>query len=247
MQLKTSKKDKNIFLGHARLAEARELMGLTQQEAATKYGVSRVTWGQWERGANAPSADALAGLAQDGADVLYILTGKRQENLSSTFDGEVSKAPACSADTVEVPLYDVELSAGHGTSIHDEEVIDTYTFKRSFIQETGCRPDRLAMAIVRGDSMEPTLEGGDYVLLDTRVNRFYADGIYAIRYDDSLMIKRLAKQLDGSIEIISDNKKRYDKMVVTDDMRDKFAIVGYLVNFSRGNKTCYTPSKDDSG
>lgn len=229
-----------------RIKQERVRLGFTQDDFSGFAGKRKGAQVNWEKDESAPNASVLAVWSEKGADIQYIVTGRRTGGHTAA-DGEVSKAPACSADTVEVPLYDVELSAGHGTSIHDEEVIDTYTFKRSFIQETGCRPDRLAMAIVRGDSMEPTLEGGDYVLLDTRVNRFYADGIYAIRYDDSLMIKRLAKQLDGSIEIISDNKKRYDKMVVTDDMRDKFAIVGYLVNFSRGNKTCYTPSKDDPG
>jgi DNA-binding XRE family transcriptional regulator len=71
------KKDKNFFHGHLRLAEEREKLWSTQQEAADFFGVSRVTWGQCERGNATPSADVLAGLAQRGADVFYILTGVR--------------------------------------------------------------------------------------------------------------------------------------------------------------------------
>lgn len=70
------KKDKKFFQGHARLAEEREKIWPTQQAAADFFGVSRVTWGQCERGNATPSADVLAGLAQQGADVLYILTGQ---------------------------------------------------------------------------------------------------------------------------------------------------------------------------
>lgn len=70
------KKDKNFFHGHARLLEEREKLWATQQQAADYFGVSRVTWGQCERGNATPSGDVLAGLAEMGADVLYILTGQ---------------------------------------------------------------------------------------------------------------------------------------------------------------------------
>lgn len=69
-------KDKNFFHGHSRLAEERAKLWATQQLAADFFGVSRVTWGQCERGNATPSGDVLAGLAQQGADVLYILTGQ---------------------------------------------------------------------------------------------------------------------------------------------------------------------------
>ena len=70
-------KDKKFFQGHKRLAEEREKLWGTQQQAADFFGVSRVTWGQCERGNATPSGDVLAGLALHGADVLYILTGQR--------------------------------------------------------------------------------------------------------------------------------------------------------------------------
>lgn len=68
-------KDNKFFHGHARFAEEREKLWATQQQAADFFGVSRVTWGQCERGNATPSGEVLAGLAQQGADVNYILTG----------------------------------------------------------------------------------------------------------------------------------------------------------------------------
>lgn len=79
-------KDKKFFQGHARLAEEREKLWKTQQEAADYFGVSRVTWGQCERGNATPSGDVLAGLALSGADVLYILTGARSKHVPPTAD-----------------------------------------------------------------------------------------------------------------------------------------------------------------
>ena len=70
-------KDKKFFHGHKRLAKARARLFVSQQAAADFFGVSRVTWGQYERGKATPNADVLAGMAQMGADVYYILTGER--------------------------------------------------------------------------------------------------------------------------------------------------------------------------
>lgn len=73
------KNEKKFFQGHQRLSEERRRLFTSQQEAADFFGVTRVTWGQCERGNATPGGDVLAGLAQIGADVPYILTGKRSE------------------------------------------------------------------------------------------------------------------------------------------------------------------------
>ena len=83
------KKDKKFFHGHSRLLEEREKIWSTQQQAADYFGVSRVTWGQCERGNATPSGDVLTGLADMGADVNYILTGKRSYPMASSPDEEM--------------------------------------------------------------------------------------------------------------------------------------------------------------
>lgn len=81
------KKDKNSFLGGARLREERERLGLLQEDAEIRFGVSRVTWGKYERGESEPGANVLMALINLGADVLYILTGSR-----STYQTEQERA-----------------------------------------------------------------------------------------------------------------------------------------------------------
>jgi phage repressor protein C with HTH and peptisase S24 domain len=57
-----------------------------------------------------------------------------------------------------------------------------------------------------GDSMAPTVNAGDLALIDLRRYRFQADGLYALREDDSLLIKRLQRRrLGGRLMILSDN------------------------------------------
>jgi transcriptional regulator with XRE-family HTH domain len=71
------KKEKISFHGSERLREERERLGFTQEFIAEQWGISRVTWGKYERGDSTPGAEVLAALAAAGADVLYILTGQR--------------------------------------------------------------------------------------------------------------------------------------------------------------------------
>jgi transcriptional regulator with XRE-family HTH domain len=66
-----------------RLREERERMQKTQSEiagiavAADVPGATRQSQAKYEKGLAAPSATYLAAIAAAGADVLYILTGKR--------------------------------------------------------------------------------------------------------------------------------------------------------------------------
>jgi phage repressor protein C with HTH and peptisase S24 domain len=65
----------------------------------------------------------------------------------------------------------------------------------------------LSMIRVRGDSMSPTLSDGDDILVDandsaTRIR----DGIYVLRHDDGLMVKRVAlNPISRSVTVKSDN------------------------------------------
>lgn len=72
--------DKNTSLGE-RVGEERRRLGKTQEELASACHTSRKTMGNIEGGKNAPGAEILSAMAQLGADVQYILTGTRSENL----------------------------------------------------------------------------------------------------------------------------------------------------------------------
>lgn len=67
----------NLSLFGERLKETRKSLGISQSEAADLVGVSREHWGRCERGLGMPGGEVLAALANEGADVRYILTGKR--------------------------------------------------------------------------------------------------------------------------------------------------------------------------
>lgn len=62
-----------------RLREERERLGFTQPDFARLAGASKGTQIQWEKDGTSPSALALNAFADAGADVLYILTGRRAD------------------------------------------------------------------------------------------------------------------------------------------------------------------------
>jgi transcriptional regulator with XRE-family HTH domain len=62
-----------------RLKEERKRLGLSQEAAAQAAGVRRRAYVNWEKGVAMPNAEDLAALSTHGADVLYIITGRREQ------------------------------------------------------------------------------------------------------------------------------------------------------------------------
>jgi phage repressor protein C with HTH and peptisase S24 domain len=102
--------------------------------------------------------------------------------------------PAAPAhDVVTVPQLDVGASAGAGAFAGDEQARSRIAFDRKWLRGVSADPKRLSMIRVEGDSMLPTLADGDEILVDGGdASARLRDGIYVLRMDDVLMVKRLA-------------------------------------------------------
>lgn len=71
-----------------RLKAERKRLGLSQQQAADLVAMTREHWGRCERGLAVLGGEGLAALASAGADVLFVLTGQRQEALPAVDPSE---------------------------------------------------------------------------------------------------------------------------------------------------------------
>ena len=60
------------------------------------------------------------------------------------------------------------------------------------------------------------LDDSDLLLVDLGEPRFRHDGIYVLRRDSELAVKRLQRRPDGSLNIISDNPA-YESSIVAGD------------------------------
>jgi phage repressor protein C with HTH and peptisase S24 domain len=130
---------------------------------------------------------------------------------------------------VFVPRHQVAASAGHGAVISDETVVDHLAFRRSWIAQTlGLDPLHLALIDARGDSMSPTIESGDLLLLDTRSGSAKTEGIYVINLAGALLVKRLRIKLSGSVEVMSDNP-RYASETISGSELERLVMVGRVV------------------
>jgi len=136
-------------------------------------------------------------------------------------------------ELVPVPVLDVRASAGHGAYNHDEAHRGAVGFDPKWLRGLTRGPtDGLSIIQVSGESMTPTLADGDEVIVDRQdgVGRL-RDGIYVLRLDDSLMIKRLARRPAGrGVSIRSDNPD-YPSWQNVDP--DRINIVGRVLWYGR--------------
>lgn len=125
---------------------------------------------------------------------------------------------------IEVPRLAVEASAGPGAITAEEASFDSFRFSQRWLREQGLEAGKLSAVRVVGDSMEPLLREGDDLLVDL-VDRPFRDGIYVVRLDDTLLVKRVASQGGGRFSLLSQNLS-YPPISVE---ADQFEIVGRVV------------------
>lgn len=100
---------------------------------------------------------------------------------------------ATPGDYVLVPHLDIGASAGSGAEPGIESPVAVLAFQSSWVRGIASgRPEALSVIRVEGDSMLPTLSDGDNILVDTDDRERLRDGIYVLRTDDALLVKRLS-------------------------------------------------------
>ena len=102
----------------------------------------------------------------------------------------------------------VRVSAGPGAVVGEETTQPYFGFDQRWLKALTATPaNQLSIIRVEGDSMSPTLNPGDDILIDPGdcTDRL-RDGIYVLRVDDALVVKRLALHpLGGRVTVQSDN------------------------------------------
>lgn len=148
----------------------------------------------------------------------WLLTGKgtmllKENNLSSP------------NNNYNIDLLSVR--AGEGIYNYIIETVDTISLDKSFFR-TAINTNKVKGIQVDGDSMEPTLRDGDYILIDENTT-FGVNGIYAIQLGGQILIKRLQFKIDGTILIISDNTKYQIETFNPQETQLPFQILGLKI------------------
>lgn len=130
---------------------------------------------------------------------------EKEQNLILTF---YKKNKSLDEDCLSIPVRgDVTASMGYGITIYDESQTGTYQISRKLAFDLGIMPERTEMIFASGDSMLPTIEGGDSLLVDLNRKEVYDGRIYCVRIEGQLYAKRLQKIPPTKIIVISDNQK----------------------------------------
>lgn len=110
-----------------------------------------------------------------------------------------------------VNVFNVQASAGHGSTVSEEMVVERLSFPMNYLETiTRTAPSHLAIIGVRGDSMLPTLKHEDAVMIDTTKKSLGFDGLFVLRFDGELHVKRVGRASEpGRVSIISDNRNEF--------------------------------------
>jgi phage repressor protein C with HTH and peptisase S24 domain len=109
---------------------------------------------------------------------------------------------------VSVKRHPVTVSAGPGAIVTEELGKPYFAFDERWLKAlTPSAPSSLSIVRVDGDSMSPTLNPGDDILVDLEDSTArLRDGIYVLRIDDALVVKRLAlNPIAKRVTVQSDN------------------------------------------
>jgi hypothetical protein len=122
--------------------------------------------------------------------------------------GAPPAAPAAGTELIEVARLAVGASAGPGALDPEETRLGRIAFDPAWLRRLGVGDGKsLSLIRVEGDSMFPTLSDGDEILVDRADSAArLRDGIYVLRIEDALVVKRLALSPAGArVSIRSDN------------------------------------------
>ena len=91
-----------------------------------------------------------------------------------------------------------------------------------------------AMRLMRvtGESMRPTLQDEDVVLVDLSQRDILAGKIYAVRMDDEMVVKRLEKK-PGKLVLLSDNRALYEPLEISLAEYSNVEVLGRVIWMAR--------------
>lgn len=208
------------------IAKAREAAGLNQSELARALKVAPQAVQKWETGGS-PRNNRLDEIAKTLNVTVAFLIGEEQG---------AGLQPAI-VGTFQVPIMENDASMGAGSELRAEDVlVGTITLTPQFVNDHihPSKPDALRFVHAYGDSMAPTLNSGDVLLVDTGIQEVKIDGIYVLRAHGRLFVKRVRQRMDGKFEISSDNPTHKTVDVLNGD--HEVTVVGRVVWYWNGHR-----------
>ncbi|MDH5560197.1 MAG: helix-turn-helix transcriptional regulator [Deltaproteobacteria bacterium] len=207
---------------------------LTQNAIAELIGIKGASLSGLKSGKSSqPSRSTVLAFQQKfGVNPAWLNTGEG-DPFEPNFDRETVLDSQISDQFTYIPYFDLSAEAGGGRLIEDESVKKYLAFRTDWIKSSlRVSPKDLALMDVQGNSMEPTLQNRDLMLIDCSQVNILNGKVYTFRRGESLLVKRLEILVNGDIVIKSDNPE-YEKTIVKPDYFNEIEIIGRVVWFGR--------------
>lgn len=211
----------------------RKEAGKSQVELAEYIGVTQGAIVQYENGASKPKIDKLQKIAEFLKVPIYNFMDEVEVN-------ELKKSLELTeqiSETISIPKLNIFAGAG-SEGVFDIALLKSdksISVSREIIGKLN--PINLNAIEIIGDSMEPEFYEGDIAVIDM-VNHRYdfvkIAGIYIVRTQEAVYIKRVEFLPKGGVKLISINKN-YTDIVLNSD--DDFEILGKVcgkIHFTKG-------------
>ncbi len=151
---------------------------------------------------------------------------RREHNAATSINGSEPRL-------MNVNEHDVRASAGHGSFIGEETVVGRWMLPLGYVRNSlSLSSNRLSLIEVIGDSMVPTLQSGDKILVDLDDIAVSQPGVFAL-YDGDVTVVKRVERVPGSspaqLMLISDNPHHGKYSVLADQVN----VAGRVVWFGR--------------
>ena len=202
-----------------RIKSLRKALALSQRDVAEMVGVAYQTIQRWEKGTSTPRGPHFVQLARAlrtterwlaqgtgpmKADQSMSDMGVPCEAVYAPNDPRAKDAVRLRSHFTPIPKVTGFLSGGPGSWELSPEVEQFYAFRTDWLKSKG-QPAHMKLMQVKGDSMYPTLQNGDYVLVDESQTTPLDGRIMAVNLSGEAVVKRIRIELDGRISVVSEN------------------------------------------
>ncbi len=184
---------------------------------ANKCGVPQNSVRQY-LGGSVPGIDKAEAIAE-AADVSleWLITGK----------GNKDGSEGAGAAYVAIPVMATKASAGGGSAMYYDEIGDSFPMSRLWLERHNLKAKDLFVVYGIGESMHPIVVNGEKLLCSSAEHHLRGDGVFIIRQDGDLMVKRL-QRLPGKIRVLPANPEYQPYDVELNDAVD-FKILGRVL------------------
>lgn len=201
-----------------RLRTAREKAGLSQDELAVRVGLSQQAIGKIESGITSQPRK-IKDIAQAlNVSKEWLLLGVEENGkVADYIVRELETTAVDPSIFANIPVLDVELSAGNGSEAEViESEVNAFPLRRADLRKAGVTPDNARIVKIWGNSLYPVLTNGDNVAVDLTQSQPVRDGdLYALRDGVLLRVKTLVNLPDGGLILKSFNKDEYPDEILT--------------------------------